>query len=112
MSLLDRRPNELAFVRSNPRPNVDFARQHMPYPIEECNSQEDLNESICSECNGDGEVSDECTECCGSGETEVDDYDHCDTCDCSTTEDCNECDGIGEVYVVCSECKGTGLNYE
>jgi len=78
----------------------------------------------CDECNGDGEVEEDCYECdrgvimdsCGNcsgeGEYEGDDGEIEDCPECNgegeIEQDCPECGGDGTVYNSCEECDGSG----
>lgn len=64
------------------------------------------SERTCSNCSGDGNVSEDCPSCEGSGHVD----DECADCEGKGETECNDCDGSGEVD--CDDCGGSGKDGE
>jgi hypothetical protein len=73
------------------------------YGCKECHGE---SERSCSNCGGDGNISEECPSCEGSGQIK----DECSDCEGKGKVECDECEGSAEVD--CDECNGSGKDGE
>lgn len=63
--------------------------------LEEIQTEWQNADDTCSECDGSGQVTEDCTSCNGLGEAEE-------------GVDCSDCDGTGDIEEDCDECNGSG----